>query len=169
MLLRVARYLVSFSSVLAIILLSAWIGLNTTTVALSLLLVVLAAATLWGLALAIATSLAAVLAFNFFLLPPVGTFTVEDPQNWVALAAFLITAATASQLSSRAQRRTAEAQERRLETERLYELGRAILLNERFDRTLEQTAIDVARVFDLEEVAFYDAETHSTFRAGTGV
>lgn len=169
MLLRVARYLVSFSTVLAIIILSAWIGLNTTTVALSLLLVVLAAATLWGLALAIATSLAAVLAFNFFLLPPVGTFTVEDPQNWVALAAFLITAATASQLSSRAQRRTAEAQERRLETERLYELGRAILLNERFDRTLEQTAIDVARVFDLEEVAFYDAETQSTFRAGTGV
>ena len=168
MLLRIARYLVSFSTVLAITLLSARIGLNTTTVALSLLLVVLAAATLSGLTLAIATSLTAVLAFNFFLLPPVGTFTVEEPQNWVALAAFLITAATASQLSSRAQRRTAEAQERRLETERLYELGRAILLNERFDRTLEQTAIDVARVFDLEEVAFYDVETQLTFRAGTG-
>ena len=168
MLLRIARYFLSFSTVLAIILVSERIGLNTTTVALSLLLVVLAAATLWGLALAIATSLTAVMAFNFFLLPPVGTFTVEDPQNWVALAAFLITAATASQLSSRAQRRTAEAQERRLETERLYELGRAILLNEQFDRTLEQTAIDIARVFDLEEVAFYDAETQSTFRAGTG-
>jgi len=164
--LRVARYLLSISTVLAIILLSRWLGLNTTTVALSLLLVVLAAATLWGLALAIATSVAAVLAFNFFLIPPVGTLTVEDPQNWVALAAFLITAATASQLSSRAQRRAAEAQARSLETERLYELGRAILLNERVDRTLEQTAIDVARVFELEEVAFYDAETKSTFRAG---
>ena len=47
-LLRIARYLVSFSTVLAITLLSARIGLNTTTVALSLLLVVLAAATLSG-------------------------------------------------------------------------------------------------------------------------
>ena len=169
MLLRVARYLVSFSTVLAIVLASRWIGLNTTTVALSLLLVVLAAATLWGLTLATATSLAAVLAFNFFLLEPVGTFTVEDPQNWVALVAFLITAVTASQLSSRAQRRTAEAQARRLETERLYELGRAILLNESFDRTLERTAIDVGRVFDLDEVAFYDAETQSTFRAGAAI
>ncbi|MEO8129396.1 MAG: ATP-binding protein [Bryobacteraceae bacterium] len=167
MLVRVARYFLSISTALAIILLSRWLKLNTTTVALSLLMVVLATATFWGLALAIALSVTAVLAFNFFLIPPVGTFTVEDPQNWVALVAFLVTAATASQLSARAQRRAAEAQERSLETERLYELGRAILLNERFDRTLEQTAIDVARVFDLGEVAFYDAETKSTFRTGT--
>ncbi len=169
MLLRVARYLVSFATVFAIIVVSPWLGINSTTVALVFLLVVLGAATLWGLAVAIATSVIAVLAFNFFFLPPVGTFTIADPQNWVALAAFLITATTASQLSSRAQRRAAEAHERRLETERLYELGRTILLYERFDRTLEQTAIDIARVFGLDEVAFYDAETKSAFRVGTGL
>jgi two-component system sensor histidine kinase KdpD len=163
---RLARYLISFATVFAIVFLSLRIGLNATTVALSLVLVVLGVATLWGLAVAIATSVIAVLVFNFFLLPPVGTLAVEDPQNWVALVAFLITAATASQLSSRAQHRTAEAQERRLETERLYELGRAILLNERIDRTLEQTAVDIARVFKLDEVAFYDAETQATYRAG---
>src|ERR1700716_996424 len=105
-------------------------GLNSTTVALSYLLVVLGAATIWGLTVAIITSVAAVLAFNFFFIPPLHTFTVDDSQNWIALAAFLITAATASQLSARAQRRTAEAQERRLETERLYDLGRAILMNQ---------------------------------------
>src|SRR6266568_656820 len=96
------------------------LSVNATTVALTFLLAVLLIATVWGLAAGITTSIAAVLAFNYFFLPPVGTFTVEDPQNWVALLAFLITAITASQLSARAQRRTIEAQMRRRETEQLY-------------------------------------------------
>ena len=75
------------------------IPVNATTAALTFLLAVLLIATVWGLAAAVTTSLGAVLAFNFFFLPPVTTFTVEDPQNWVALLAFLITAITASQLT----------------------------------------------------------------------
>ena len=39
------------------------------------------------------------LGLNFFFLPPVGTFTIADPQNWLALTAFLVTAIVASQLS----------------------------------------------------------------------
>ena len=53
---------------------------NATTVALALLLVVLAASTIWGLAEAIFTSIIAIPAFNFFV-PPVGTFTIADPQT----------------------------------------------------------------------------------------
>ena len=51
-----------------------------------------------------------VLCFNFFFLPPVYTLTIADPQNWVALAAFLVTAVTAGQLSELAKRRAAEAE-----------------------------------------------------------
>src|SRR6266568_4354304 len=79
------------------------IPVNATTAALTFLLAVLLVATIWGLAEAVTTSVAAVLAFNFFFLPPAGTLTIDDPQNWVALFAFLITAITASQLSARAQ------------------------------------------------------------------
>ena len=43
------------------------------------------------------------LAFNFFLLPPVDTLTIADPQNWVALFVFLVVAIVASQLSSAAR------------------------------------------------------------------
>ena len=43
-------------------------------------------------------SVVAVFGFNYFFLPPVGTLTMQDPQNWVALVAFLVTAVTASQL-----------------------------------------------------------------------
>jgi two-component system sensor histidine kinase KdpD len=71
-----------------------WIPINATTAALYLLLVVLGAATKWGLTESIFTSLVGVLAFNFFFLPPVGTFTIADPQNWAALFAFLVTAVT---------------------------------------------------------------------------
>ena len=139
---------------------------NATTAALTFLLAVLLIATVWGLAAAVTTSLAAVLAFNFFFLPPVTTFTVEDPQNWVALLAFLITAITASQLSARAQRRTIEAQRRRRETEQLYALGRAILLDDSFDRILPNTVTDIARIFEVEQVALYDAARAETYRHG---
>ena len=68
------------------------------------------------------------LCFNYFFLPPIGTFTIADPQNWVALFAFLATSLTASQLSARAKRRTKEAIDRQHEMERLYSLSRALLL-----------------------------------------
>ena len=69
------------------------VSANPTTVALSYLIAILLIATWWGIAEATVASLAAVLCFNFFFLPPIGTLTIADPQNWVALLAFLITAA----------------------------------------------------------------------------
>ena len=84
--------------------------LNDTTVALAYLLVVLLVATAWGSWPASMASALGVLCFNFFFLPPVYTLTIADPQNWVALAAFLVTAVTAGQLSDLAKRRAAEAE-----------------------------------------------------------
>jgi len=65
--------------------------------------------------------------FNYFFLPPVGTFTVTDPQNWVALLAFLLTSITGSQLSSRIRKEADEAHQRRREVERLYRFSRQLL------------------------------------------
>src|SRR5467141_4134875 len=93
------RHIVCLAVVLAIAsVYTKLIHVNATTVALTFLLAVLLVATVWGLAAAVTTSVAAMLAFNFFFLPPAGGLTIEDPQNWVALIAFLITAITASQL-----------------------------------------------------------------------
>jgi PAS domain S-box-containing protein len=90
--------------------------LNDTTVALAYLLVVLLVATAWGSWPALMASAVGVLCFNFFFLPPVYTLTIADPQNWVALAAFLVTALTAGQLSELAKRHAAEAEAVRKET-----------------------------------------------------
>jgi K+-sensing histidine kinase KdpD len=61
---------------------------NATTVGFAYLLIV-AIATAWGFIEAAIASVAAMLCWNFFFLPPVGQFTIADPQNWVALFAFV--------------------------------------------------------------------------------
>jgi two-component system sensor histidine kinase KdpD len=65
-------------------------------------------------------SLLAAACFNFFFLPPVGTFHIAHPENWIALFSFLVTAITAGQLSSRAKLRADEATAAQQEVERLY-------------------------------------------------
>lgn len=95
--------------------------INPVTVALALLLIVLFVATAWGPKPAILSSLLGVACFNFFFLPPLHTFIINDPQNWIALFAFLITAITVGQLSARAKERAEESNLARQEIERLYQ------------------------------------------------
>jgi two-component system sensor histidine kinase KdpD len=100
---------------------------NQTTVALSFLLAILAVSAVWGMAVSASMSVTAMLAFNYFFLPPVGTFTIADPQNWVALAAFLVTSLVGSQLSARIRKEADEANSRRHEIERLYQFSQKLL------------------------------------------
>jgi two-component system, OmpR family, sensor histidine kinase KdpD len=106
------------------------VNVNPTTAALSFLLGILAVSARWGLRPAIFMALLATLVFNFYFLPPIGTLTIADPQNWVALAAFLVTAIVASQLAERARREAEGANARRAETERLYKFSQQLLLDD---------------------------------------
>ena len=96
------------------------VKVNPTTVALTFLLGVLILSATWGLRPAVFTAIVAAAAFNYYFLPPVGTVAIADPQNWVALFAFLVTAVIASDLSERARREARNANERRRDVERLY-------------------------------------------------
>src|SRR6202158_1276116 len=100
---------------------------NQTTVALTFLLAILAVSAVWGMVVSVFMSVVAMLTFNYFFLPPAGTFTIADPQNWVALAAFLFTSIVGSQLSARIRKEADEAHDRRRELERLYRLSRQLL------------------------------------------
>ncbi len=125
---------------------------NSTTVALALLLVVLGVATVWGSRPAIVASLLGVLCFNYFFLPPVGTFTIADPENWTALFTFLVTAVVTGQLSARARQRALEAEAARREIERLYEESQEV-----FERASEAK---VLRRSEQLKSALLDAVTH---------
>ena len=120
---------------------------SNTTVALSFLLVVLVAASARGLGPAILASVGGVLCFNYFFLPPVGSFTIAEPQNWVALTAFLITAVLASQLSSAARARATDAERRREEVWKLYQLSRAVIIIPDAESAISSIAWQVLDVF----------------------
>jgi two-component system sensor histidine kinase KdpD len=141
---------------------------SPATVALALLLIVLATATLSRLWVAIVISIGAMLALNFFFLPPVGTFTIADPENWVALFAFLIVAVIASNLSNAAQTRASEAIARRNEVTRLFDLSRDVLLTTETAGALDALAHHIARRFELAKVAIYLPVEHgwNVFQGG---
>src|SRR5262249_1200479 len=169
----IARDLLNLCGGLAAMVAVAWIlrlvpDTSPTTVALALLLVVLGVATLSRLLVATLVSVAAMLALNYFFLPPVGTFTIADPQNWVALFAFLIVSVIASNLSAAAQARTREAVERRNEVTRLFDLSRDVLLTTQTSRALNALARHIARRFELGRVAIYlpDDDGWSVYQGG---
>ena len=126
---------------------------NPTIAALMFLLVVLATATSAHLRVSIGISVAAMLVFNFFLLPPFYTLTIADPQNWVALFVFVVVALIASQLSAAVRQRASEAEARKQEVTRLFDLSRDILLTTDSDRAIDDVARYVARRFELETIA----------------
>ena len=64
-----------------------------------------------GLAYAIPVCVASLLTFNFLFLPPVHTFALRDSANWVALAAYLVTAVVVSELATRSRRLARQAVE----------------------------------------------------------
>lgn len=139
---------------------------NEITAGFLYLVAILFIATVAGLVESTVASIAAMLCFNFYFLPPVGTLTIEDPRNWVALFAFLVTSLTASQLSARAKRRTSEVIDRQNEIERLYSLSRALLLADATRPIAKQIVEQIAQAFEFPAVALYNRGTGEIYRAG---
>ena len=172
----VLRYFVALLAVVAITVAFRHVfKVNPTTVALTFLVLVLLTSANWGFRLASVVAVAATAAFNFFFLPPIGTFTIADPQNWVALVAFLITALVASDLAERARRQTDQADRRRREVERLYAFSQSLLTNENVLELLNTIPARVASVFGVSGTALlvnlkdtiYRSSPQARFDAGT--
>lgn len=138
---------------------------NATTVALTYLIAVLVVSANWGFWYAASLAVLSTLAFNFFFLPPVGTFTIADPQNWIALAAFLATAVIAGQLSERARREAARANQRRREIERLYAISRHLLTIESVAELLNQVPRHMAEIFAARGAAILLADRTDVYRS----
>jgi two-component system sensor histidine kinase KdpD len=125
---------------------------NSTTIALAFLLMVLFVALFWGSRPALLASVLGVFSFNFFFLPPLYTLSIAHPQNWVALTAFFTTALAVGQLSARARARAQQAESQRTEIKRLYED-----LQSAFDRASEAEAVKRSERL---KSALLDALTH---------
>jgi two-component system sensor histidine kinase KdpD len=138
---------------------------NPTTVAVTFLLAVLSVSAAWGLRYALPMSIAAALCFNFFFLPPVGTFTIADTQNWVALFAFLFASIIASNLSERARRQTNEAHRRRRDVERLYVFSQQLLVADNVLELLRSVPRYVTETFGAVHAAVYLPVRNQIYRS----
>lgn len=124
---HVVRPLLTLASALALIALvsaaAIRLGANPTTAGFAYLITVLAISVYGGLAIGVVSSLVATACFNFFFFPPLRTFTIDEPANWVALSSFLIASLIASRLVVLARRQAESAEARRGEIEALYSLS----------------------------------------------
>src|SRR6266540_270926 len=107
---------------------------------------VLPVAVFWGLSYALPVSIASMLAFNWFFLPPRHTFRLSDGENWVALAVYLVTAVVVSALASRSRRREAEAARRAREASLIADVAGTLLETGQVQDELRDIASRVARV-----------------------
>ena len=164
---RILRFVVAFAIVCAI---TAFyhkvLPVNATTVALTFLLAILAISTVWGLVVSIFMSIIAMLAFNFYFLPPIGRLTIHDPQNWVALFAFLVVSVLASRLSSHAREQAEYASARRHDVEKLYSFSQGLLESGNVIELLNRIPVQIVDVFEVGAAALLLAEKQKVYRSG---
>jgi len=128
---------------------------NPTTVALSFLVLILITASRWRLAYSLYLSLLCALLYNVFFLPPIGRITIRDPQNLVALAAFLCASFLVSHLSDREHSEAELSEIRHREVQHLYEFSQELLLHDDLSTIARITPSIAAEIFGFRAVALY--------------
>ncbi len=118
------------------------------------LLPVIATATLFGLRASLVASLAAALAYNFFFLPPIYTFTISDPQNVVTLMVLIVVAVVASQLTGRLKREATIGARTATENAALASFGQRLASVSDEAGTAEAVCEEVAGLLDVSTILF---------------
>jgi two-component system sensor histidine kinase KdpD len=162
---QAVRYVFVVAAIAVITAVDFRLHVNQTTVALMFLVTVLLTSAYWGLRYAVFMAVGATAAFNFFFLPPIKTFTIADPQNWVALFAFLVTALVASNLAERARREAEGAKQRRREVERLYALSQRLLASENVLELLNALPLFVQETFSVGSVVVMVPDHPTVYRS----
>lgn len=140
--------------------------LALNNMALVFLTAVLASAVTGGLAPSLYASVVSVLAFNYFFLPPLYTFTISDPENIVALFVFAVVAVIASNLTARVRAQAVTARARAKTTEDLYLFSRKLAGVITMDDLLWATAYQIAAMLKAHVVLLLPEGESVAVRAG---
>ena len=140
--------------------------LAVPSISLVFLTTVLAVAATWGLGPSLFACLLSVLAYNFFFLPPLYTFTIADPENVVALVFFLIAAIIASNLAASVRAQAVTAQQRARTTDQLYQFSRKLAAIGTQDDLLWATTYQVATMLKMRVVMLLPEDETIAVRAG---
>jgi two-component system sensor histidine kinase KdpD len=164
--LSIARFALS----LAILCILTWAGwclhVNLTTISFIFLLLVLCTAYKFGFWGASAISILAVAVLDYFFTPPIFHFEMDNPQDWVALVIFEITALMLSRISAHELRSAQEANLHRQGMIQLYELSRNSIQIDMHQAPGPQLLVLIQRIFQVSAVAIYDAHFGRQDRLG---
>ena len=127
---------------------------GTNAIDLIYLLPIIATATVYGLRSSLVASLAAALAYNFFFLPPIYTFTISDPQNVVTLLVLIVVAIVASQLTGRLKREATIGARTATENAALAAFGQRLASVSDEAGTAEAVCEEIARLLDVSTMLF---------------
>jgi two-component system sensor histidine kinase KdpD len=141
-----------------------WLAVQS--ISLAFLSAVLASAIAYGLWPSLFACLASVLAYNFFFLPPIYTFTIADPENVVALFFFAVVAVIASNLAARVRAQAVAARQRAKTTEDLYLFSRKLAGVVTLDELLWATAYQIALMLKVRVVLLLPEGESIAVRAG---
>ncbi len=127
-------------------------SIGVQSISLVFLMAVLGTAIAWGLLPALAACLLSVMAYNYFFLPPLYTFTIADPENVVALFFFLVVAVTVSNLTAAARRQIVSTRVRAKTTAELYAFSRKLAGIGTLDDLLWATVYQVSSMLRVHTV-----------------
>lgn len=132
--------------------------------ALLYLLIVGLVAGLCGVRPAILAAVLAFLTWNYFLLPPYGTFRIADPKDWLFLFVFLIVAIAMGMQTGRMREREAEALAREREMALLNEFSAHLVSDTTVFDMAEAVLNEVRKVTEAECAALFLADEQGELR-----
>ena len=132
-----------------------WLGVNSTTAGMVFLVLVVWVSAQAGIRLSLYVALLCAVSFDYFFLPPVGTFRLVGIQAWVAMISFLLSCAVVGRLAERARGQARQSNERRADVERLYELSQEMMLQEDAAGLIRDLPRLIGRIFALDGVVLY--------------
>jgi two-component system sensor histidine kinase KdpD len=143
---------------------AAWIGgINSDLVFLT---AIVAVAVRFGLLPSLLASVASSLAYNFFFLPPIYTFTITDPANVIAFGLFTLVAIVVSSVAARGRTQAHAATERARVAESLYSFSRKLAGAGTLDDVLWATAYQTALMLKVRVVLLLPEHGSIAVKAG---
>jgi two-component system sensor histidine kinase KdpD len=131
------------------------LGANPTAAGMVYLVLVVWSSTQAGIWLSLYVAVICALGFDYFFLPPLGSLQLAGAQAWVAMLSYLASCVVVGRVAERARRQTQQAEQRREDVERLYELSQEMMLHEDAAGLIQDLPRLIHRIFALQGVVLY--------------
>ena len=146
-----------------------WLGVNSTTAGMVFLVLVVWSATQAGIKLSLYVAVLCALSFDYFFLPPVRSIEIVGAQQWVAMISFVACCLVVSRVAERARRQTRNAEQRREDVERLYELSQEMMLHDDAEGLIRDLPRLIDRIFALQGVVLYVCDQDQFYASSSAI